>query len=184
MNTTVLGLLLTSVLVSPAPDLAARAARNVMVTFCRLDTEEGAQLTPERWPEIAALFTRPGSSRHGQIIIVRDCAVSEATIGPDDTAGVMVECIALGTLDETPLRFGDGRLPPGGVKTRQDFTLTRTRGSAPGSAVWKIEGAVPPPTLTAAAAIRYVTALRDASKNPTVIRNANLAIAGLKLQID
>lgn len=154
-----------------------------MVSFCRLDTEEGAQLTPERWPEIAALFTRPGPSRRGQISIVKDCAVSEATIGPDDTAAVMVECLALGTLDEKPLRFGNGRLPPGGVKTRQSFTLTRARGAAPGSPVWKIDGPVPPPTLTAAAAIRHVSALRDASTDAKVIRNANLAIAGLKRQI-
>jgi hypothetical protein len=184
MNTIALGLLFASVLVTAAPDSTAKAARNVMVTFCRLDNDEAAQLAPRRWPEISALFTSPGPARHGEITVVRDCVVSDAAIQPDDTAGVMVECIALGTLDEKPLRFGGGGFPTGGIKARRNFTLIRTHGAAQRSPAWKIVGPVPAPTLTAEAAIRYVTALRDAATNPKVIRNANLAIAGLKLQID
>ncbi len=81
-----------------------------------------------------------------------------------------------------------GRLPPGGIKVRNDFTLILTNvpspraagdgvaGASGASPVSKIDGPVPPPHITVGAAIRYVTELRDKTTADRIRKNAGRAL--------
>ena len=125
---------------------------------------------------------------------MRDFAVSLASIADDNTAGVTAEYIDLLEMDSETASIEPDRLPPGGIKVRNDFTLILTNGPPPrasgdgvagdagASPVWKIERPVPPPRVTVDAAIRHVTELRDKTTDDRIRKNAVRALASLKLQ--
>ncbi len=115
-------------------------------------------------------------------------------IADDNTAGVAAEYIALFEMDSESANIEPGRLPPGGIKVRNDFTLILTNGPPPralgdnvageagASPVWKIDRPVPPPHITVGTAIRYVTELGDKTTDDRIRKNAVRALASLKLQ--
>ena len=129
--------------------------------------------------------------------MVRDFAVSPASIADDNTDAVTAEYIDLLEMDSVTASIEPGRLPPGGIKVRNDFTLILTNGPPPRAAgdgvagdagasgaspVWKIDGPVPPPHITVDAAIWHVTELRDKTTADRIRKNAVRALASLKLQ--
>ena len=106
----------------------------------------------------------------------------------------MAEYIDLLEIDSETASIEPGRLLPGGIKVRNDFTLILTNvpspralgdnvaGEAGASPVWKIDRPVPPPHITVGTAIRYVTELRDKTTDDRIRKNAVRALASLKLQ--
>lgn len=100
----------------------------------------------------------------------------------------------LGELDSTPRFYYRADLPPGPVKVRINYDLvltdeywqpglgggTATRVKAP--AAWRIEGPEPEPHITVDTAIRYLMQIRTRAPDERTRKNADRAIASLKLQ--
>ena len=151
------------------------SARDLLVRFCQLDAQ-GEQLSPEGWEKVAALFTMPGAPRRGRITVVRDFVVSNPAVD-HGKAQFYVEYIELGRVDVSSARFSS--LPA--VKVRSGFEATTALGAkTDGRGEWRIAGPVPRPRVTVDTAIRYVTQLRENSKDQVFIKNADRTLAALK----
>jgi hypothetical protein len=146
----------------------ASAPGAVLTRFCELDSQ-GAQLTAEGWPKVAALFTAPGTPRRDTLCVVKSYAVAGAA-EQDAKATVSVEYIQVGQIDAARGDFSP--LPM--IKFTADFELVRQESE------WKISGPVPAPNLSVEAAVRYVTELRANSKDQTVKKNAGRTLDALK----
>ena len=152
-------------------------ARSVLERFCEMDAE-GKQLTEDGWKEVSAMFSSPGPQPQAQFLVIRDFVVSEPKVNGSKEE-FYVEYVMLGRIDPQSARFSS--LPP--VKVRAGFDLIPaskpTNASAP-TFKWKIQGGVPEPHLSLAAAIEFVTGLRSRTTLETVKKNANKTIASLR----
>ena len=178
---------------SQPESIVSKTPQAVVEGFCTLDAD-GGRMTPAGTRALSPLCVQPVSLYRGTITVVRDFGVSLASIADDNTAGVAAEYIALFEMDSESANIEPGRLPPGGIKVRNDFTLILTNGPPPralgdnvageagASPVWKIDRPVPPPHITVGTAIRYVTELRDKTTDDRIRKNAVRALASLKLQ--
>lgn len=168
------GLLLLAGGLAPAQ---APSPRDVLEHFCELDAA-GEQITPGGWEKIAALFVKPGTPRQSEVTVVRDFVVSRPLI-EKGRAEFYVEYIELGRIDVATIRFSNPL--PNGIKVRAGFyVVQQSKPGSGGAPVWRIEGPVPEPHLTVETAIRYVTELRDRTKDPRLKRNANRTLTSLR----
>jgi hypothetical protein len=166
-----------------SPKSAHADARTVLERFCELDAQ-GKQLTPEGWKDISALFVSPGSQQGRTILVIKDFVVSKpAIIG--SKAEFYVEYVVLGKIDATSARLFS--FPP--VKVRDGFDLVPTAESGDrasnnqaGQSVldWKIDGKIPEPHLSVAAAIQFVSKLKNNATDSVFERNAERAILTLR----
>lgn len=160
---------------APHPANARKTAAAVVGDFCKMDAD-GKLLTSNGRRDIAALFAQPGPMRPEKIRVVAKYSLSYASIADDNTAGVRAMYTFLGSLD-TSGRFEPESAGPMEIK---DFSLVLAGGSSSASPIWKLDGPVPAPSVTVATAVRYVTELRDSTKDPAVRRNADRTLAILK----
>lgn len=159
---------------APGHGSPQKTAAAVVTDFRRIDAE-GMQLTPDGWQAIAAFFTRPGSARLEKIAVLSKEGLSHASIADDNTAGVRVISTYLGWVD---VKSGRLEQEPHGLKSIHDFSLVLTNPST--SPARKIEGPVPAPSVTVAAAILYVTRLSTTTAEAGVRKNAERTLAILK----
>jgi hypothetical protein len=161
------------------PDVAvARTPTAVVQDYCA-KVGAGLQLTDAGWRTIAALFAHPSERRKGPIAVVDGCFVGDASIGPDDKADVLAESIHLLQFDPDSARVVDNSMPPGGgAPIRWSIKLSLDRSAA--GVAWKIDDQVPPPGVTVATAIRYITDLRARTTDPHIRENATRTLALLQ----
>lgn len=154
------------------------SANEVFARFCKLDAQ-GRQLVLDGWQEITALFVNPGSPQRKRIIVSDGGGPLLPSTEPG-RIGVGREYIEYGQIDLPQLRFSalDG-LPPNG-KIRTTGTYMVKVSGASGAEEWRIEGPVPDPVVNVAAAISFVTKLRDATTDPVIRANANRTLASLR----
>lgn len=164
----------------------------VVERFCRMDVD-GKQLTPDGWREVSALFVQSGTPRKEKIVVVKNYAVSNASISQENSASVVVEYLYLGALDSRTALLEQG--PLSNSKLRANYTLilvnknsgVKDSGVSPDDAnrklesrlEWKIEGTPPEPHVTLDTAIELVKRLRDDASNDIVKANAEKTIAVL-----
>jgi hypothetical protein len=164
---------------APRPANARKTAAAVVGDFCTMDGD-GKQLTSGGWRDMAPLFAQPREAwreKPEKIAVVADYGISPASITDEHTAGVRVTYLYVGFVDSKTGRF-EQESP--GLSTQRDFDLVLADGSSSASPIWKIEGPVPPPSVTVATAISYLTRLRDSTMDPAVKTNADRTLAVLK----
>jgi len=154
-----------------------KAAEAVFERFCELDSHR-AQLTPGGWKEVAALFVRPGAPRN-QTILITDLP-EQATVGRGTMEGRRVcvgrDFLLFGRLELPGIRFA---AEAQGKLIRELIYVTKIAG--PGQTEsWRIEGPVPEPRLTVAAAIRYVSEVRENTRDSNLRTNADGTLAALR----
>jgi hypothetical protein len=155
--------------------------------FCKMDAE-GKQLRPDGWYELAAMFVHPRESPgEASVIVIKDFVVSDAKL-TGNKAQLYVEYTELGIIDPS-FRLE----PPPFTRIMRDLyslVLTDTQWVVkPGSLVasevkgpleWKIEDYQRIPHVSIEAAMRYVTELRDKTRDPLIKKNAIESLAKLK----
>jgi hypothetical protein len=170
-----------------APSASEKSPRETLKRFCAMDAE-GKQLSPEGVRELAAMFTRPAASRPDRAIVIsKDFIVSNETMD-GYRADFYVEYMELGQIDPSA-RFGP---PPGPHHMRVLYRLVLThtnRVAGPDDAIqkgvgealeWKIEGSEREPRITAEAAVRYVSELRDMTSDSNIRKNAERTLSILR----
>jgi hypothetical protein len=115
------------------------------------------------------------------MIVVKDFVVSRPILS-GNRAEFYVEYIQLGKLN-----YSDGKfthLPP--LKVRAAFTVvlmdehSAHQSDKVGEPKWRIEGSAPEPHITVASALKYVTELRDKTKDVLTRKKAEKTIAVLQ----
>lgn len=150
---------------------------------------DGKQLSLDGRRELSAFFVQSGQKPLEKLVVVKDFAVSNASIIDENSADVFVEYVFLGWLDSATALFEQGAISA--LKEREEYRLVRT--SQNGQTVsanttaqdelspleWKIQGPLRNPRITLDTAIRYVTETRDYAGDLAVKTNANHALATL-----
>jgi hypothetical protein len=153
------------------------SADAVFARFCELDSR-GAQLTPDGWQKIAALFVKPGAPRRDRIIVTDKRGGPLRSTPEGGKIGVGREYIWLGQIDLPQVRFSD---TDAGIKVVEAQGIYMVKITGPGGTEeWRIEGPVPEPHLTVDAAIRYVTEILASTKDAAIRKNADRTLAALK----
>jgi hypothetical protein len=163
--------------------------KDIVGRFIEMDVH-GTRLTARGWRAADMLFVQSSSPPQEitLVVVAHHYGVGEAVI-KGNTAELYVGYEELAritpSLDFRPInsRFETRSM------YKYDLLLTdgnRTGGQPPGnpkeSAEWKIEGTQPTEMrVTADTAIRYVTKMRDETKDLVVKKNANRTLAQLKL---
>jgi hypothetical protein len=158
--------------------------------FVKMDSD-GARVTPEGWQKADALFTRPSKLPTDFKIVVM---ASDYAVSDDPLAGKPGEIFLgyeeLGELGPS-LRF---KLAPSRVETKTFESYIAVQIAAPAkspkagvvaqensSLKWRIQGTQPSLMhMTAPAAVRYLTRMKNETKDPAMKANAEKAIAILK----
>ncbi len=164
--------------------------KDVVDQFVKMDVE-GERLTPEGWRKADALFVKASEPPHSEVLIViaRHYAVSEATERKkNNTAEFYMGYEEVGHIDVASLRFSPSN---SGMETRSfdKYTVVsgdvnrepaKTAHEGNASSEWRINGTQPTAMhLTAATAMRYVTQMRDRTKDPAIEKNADQTLARL-----
>jgi len=175
-----------------SPIVSGFSPKDIVEQFVKMDVE-GERLTLEGWHRADALFTKPSKPPHPEVLVViaKRYAVSAATDKANTTEYYM-GYEEVGRIDTNSLRFAPSN---SGIETRSfdKYTVVLSavnripetakanghEGTA--SSEWRIDGTQPTAMhLTAAAAMRYVTQMRDKTKDPAIKKNANQTLAKLK----
>jgi hypothetical protein len=167
--------LVASGLVIPPRHLAVAqelSAKDLVMRFCELDSQ-GAQLTPDGWERVAAMFVAPGAPHHDRIMVVRDFDITRP-VPQDGKIGFIVYYKPLGLIDP------EARFTPLPHDAEVRGAMFGIKSSAHGSPEWRLEGPVPEPNLKLNAAIRHVTELRANAKDNTIRKNADRTLYMLK----
>jgi hypothetical protein len=163
----------------------AKSASETLTRFCTMDAA-GNGLSAHGWKQLGEMFNRPSASRPTHAIISsRGFNVSNARI-EGDKAHFYVEYLEVAQIDD----LAHFETLPGPHHTRVLYTLilTTEKNNAAlkegeGRLEWKIDGHQIEPRITVETAKRYVTELRDTTKDPVVKKNADRTLASLvKLQ--
>jgi hypothetical protein len=161
------------------------SAQTTIEAFCQLD-REGQQLTPDGWQRIASLFVEPGRRNVVEIRVVDEVSVSPSSTTGEGRAAVKVVYTLVGFLDVKSARLTSGSAA--GLQGYEEFSLVQSASSSrveelggrPNRAQWRIEGRVPQPHVSIDAAMRYVTALREGTGDPTTRANADQTLKTLQ----
>ena len=176
--------------VTPDSKEVSVPATEIVKRFVKMDVD-GTRVTPEGWQKADALFTQPSKPPADFKIVVMafDYAVSN-----DPLAGkpgeVFLGYEELGEVGSS-LRF---KLAPSRVETRTFARYVAVQIAAPAtspktgviaqqnsSLVWRIQGAQPSLMhMTAPSTVRYLTNIKNETKDPAMKANAEKAIAILK----
>jgi hypothetical protein len=156
--------------------------KDVVQQFVKMDLE-GLRLTPQGWSQADAFFTKHTEASQPKFLVVigRHYAVSQDmtrkyyfAFGYDD----------IGHIDTATLRFMLAHVVPMVMYSYKGYAVTRVgaagqNGTSSGD--WRIEGAQPGEMLlTAEAATRWLTQMRDKTTDPAIRTNADHTIAKLK----
>jgi hypothetical protein len=158
--------------------------KDVVEQFVKMDVE-GVRLTPQGWRAADMLFAKPSEPFQAKVVVVigRSYAVSTAT-GKADSTEFYFGYEEVARISTSSLRFAPTN---SGIETRSfekyivvSSSVGRTKENRNGSSV-RIDGAQPTAMhLTAEAAIRYVTLMRDKTTDPEIRRTANQTLVKLK----
>jgi len=149
---------------------------------------EGSLLTPEGWSRASKLFARPGPyPAHSDIQLISSPGIIGETRLDGDRAQVDTKWgDYYGTIDSL-LQFKGLSEYGGSVMLAESFSLLyihqpRADGGSPSSDAgeWKIDEAGSVRAASIPAAIKYLEDRRNASKDPTLRRNAGKTIDALK----
>jgi hypothetical protein len=155
----------------------APSGESVFARFCELDSQ-GAQLTPEGWQRVAALFVKPGAPRRSRIIVT-DGGGRLRPAPEGERVGVGREYVMFGQIELPQVRFSAASGLPPRAKIREEG-IYAVKISGPGGQVeWRLEGPVPEPHLAVDAAIRYVTGVRASTKDAAIRKGADATLAAL-----
>jgi hypothetical protein len=160
----------------------AKSASETLTRFCTMDAA-GNGLSADGWKRLGEMFNRPSASRPTHAIISsRGFNVSNPRI-EGDKAHFYVEYMEVAQIDDLA-RF---ETLPGPHHTRVLYTLVLTTGKdsavlkeGEGRFEWKIDVPQIEPRITVETAKRYVTDLRDTTKDPVIKKNADRTLASLE----
>jgi hypothetical protein len=174
-----------------APGSSEFSPKGVLERFVKMDVE-GERLTPQGWHRADALFVKSSKPFQPKVVLViaRSYAISRAPEKTSTTEFYM-GYEEVGHINTSSLQFTSSN---SGVPTRSfdKYTVVltdgdRMQGTARASEQegktareWKIDGAQPTTMhLTANAAIRFVTQMRDGTADPAVRKNADQTLLKL-----
>jgi hypothetical protein len=173
-----------SLLVVIAGSLSAQttAPRDVVVQFCTLDAK-GEQLTSGGRQQMQNMFAAPGTPKYDKVEVIADFAVSRP-FPEKSRIGFVVDYTPIGWIDVSHLRF---YALPRTLEVRGELFVIRApvQGSISGatqggeSSEWRIEGEMPPPHVTIAAAIRYVEGLHSNTSDGAIKKRTEQLLASL-----
>src|ERR1700723_776630 len=159
----------------------------VLAQFAALQTE-GRALTRDGVKQFETFFVRQPIWQQGTIHIVKSYSIEDVSF-LGNKGNIYLDYLPVGDLDSS-MRFTPKSSPD--TKVRQAYTLVlqaaptlplRTEIASPlpaGPPTWKIESSSLEQWITVNAAVRYVTATRDASSDPAIKMNANATLAILR----
>lgn len=186
-NRTIVALKSLTIRVAELPANVNRPPQRVVQEFCEKDAK-GERLAPFGWQEMSAFFVEPGPPRPKRITVVRDTVVSNASIHDENKAEVVVYYFYLGDIDPDTMVFK--QWPTQHLEVLINFVLTldqhpqsaSDKGAAKEKALaplWRIESPAPEPHVTVDSAIRYVTRIRDTTRDHAIRNSADQTLAEL-----
>jgi hypothetical protein len=157
------------------------SAKDIVEQFVKIDIE-GLRLTGQGWGQADALFTKHTEPSQPKFLVVigRHYGVSQDMTRKDYFAFGYDD---IGHIDTATLRFKLTPVVPMVMHWYKGYAVTRAGAEQNGSlpAEWRIEGAQPGEMyLTAEAATRWLTQMRDKNTDHAIQRNADQTIAKLK----
>jgi hypothetical protein len=162
-----------------------KSASQALMRFCTMDAA-GTGLSADGWRRLGEMFNRPSDSRPTHAIISsKEFNVSNARIEGNE-AHFYVEYMEVARIDAS----AHFEALPGPHHTRVLYTLVLATAKdnvaakeGKGGLEWKIDVPQIEPRITVETAKKYVTNLRETTKDPIVKKNADGALASLeKLQ--